>query len=159
MCLFSKVYSRRQVQTTHWGQTFYNSRKALSLCPGARADKPLGQNFDVNRKLLPLRPCVASLKKSLWIPILYTFFSCFSTCIYSQGQGHTTLCGQNSDVNRKALSLCPFVASFKKYLWSLILYIFLPVLYMYIDQGQVQTTPWGQNFDFNTNLCHSGHLL
>ena len=29
-------------------------------------------------------------------------------------QGQTTLCGQNSDVNRKALSLCPFVASFKK---------------------------------------------
>ena len=30
------------------------------------------------------------------------------------GQGQTTLCGQNSDVNRKALSVCPFVASFKK---------------------------------------------
>ena len=29
------------------------------------------------------------------------------------GQGQTTLCGQNSDVNRKALSLCPFVASFE----------------------------------------------
>ena len=30
------------------------------------------------------------------------------------GQGQTTLCGQNLDVNRKALSLCPFIASFKK---------------------------------------------
>ena len=30
------------------------------------------------------------------------------------GQGQTTLCGQNPDVNRKALSFCPFVASFKK---------------------------------------------
>ena len=30
------------------------------------------------------------------------------------GQGQTTLCGQNPDVNRKAFSLCPFVASFKK---------------------------------------------
>ena len=30
------------------------------------------------------------------------------------GQGQTTLCGQSSDVNKKALSLCPFVASFKK---------------------------------------------
>ena len=29
------------------------------------------------------------------------------------GQGQTTLCGQNPDVNRKALSLCPFVASLK----------------------------------------------
>ena len=30
------------------------------------------------------------------------------------GQGQTTLCGQNLDVNRKALSLCPFVAISKK---------------------------------------------
>ena len=30
------------------------------------------------------------------------------------GQGQTTLCGKNLDVNRKALSLCPFVASFKQ---------------------------------------------
>ena len=30
------------------------------------------------------------------------------------GQGQTTLCGQTPDVNRKALSLCLFVASFKK---------------------------------------------
>ena len=29
-------------------------------------------------------------------------------------QGQTTLSGQNLDVNRKALSLCPFVATFKK---------------------------------------------
>ena len=34
--------------------------------------------------------------------------------ILAPGQGQTTLCGQNPDVNRKALSLCPFVASFKK---------------------------------------------
>ena len=30
------------------------------------------------------------------------------------GQGQTTLCGNNPDVNRKALSLCPSVASLKK---------------------------------------------
>ena len=30
------------------------------------------------------------------------------------GQGQTTLCEQNPDINRKALSLCPFVANFKK---------------------------------------------
>ena len=29
-------------------------------------------------------------------------------------QGQTTLCGENPDVNKKSLSLCPFVASFKK---------------------------------------------
>ena len=30
------------------------------------------------------------------------------------GQGQTTLCGQSPDVNRKSLSICPFVTSFKK---------------------------------------------
>ena len=30
------------------------------------------------------------------------------------GQGQTTLWGQNFDVNRNSLSLCPFVASLKK---------------------------------------------
>ena len=30
------------------------------------------------------------------------------------GQGHTTPWGQTFDVNRKPLSLCPFVASLKK---------------------------------------------
>ena len=29
------------------------------------------------------------------------------------GQGQTTLCGQNPDVNRKDLSMWPFVQSFK----------------------------------------------
>ena len=69
---FSDVYSSRQGQTTHWGQKFYDNRKALSLCPyiasfklissksdfiqifndfihvyshGARAENPLGTNF------------------------------------------------------------------------------------------------------------------
>ena len=51
--------------------------------------------------------------KSLGILILYTFFNVFPH-VYSPGQGQTTLCGQNSDVNRKALSLCPFIASFQK---------------------------------------------
>ena len=51
--------------------------------------------------------------KSLLILNLYTFLMFFHMHI-AQGQGQTTLCGQNSDVNRKALSLCPFVASLKK---------------------------------------------
>ena len=65
------------------------------------------------------------------------------------GQGQTTLCGQNSDVSRKALSLCPFVASFKKIsLKSDFIYIFCLFLYMYIHvaPGQGQTIPWSQNF-------------
>ena len=40
-------------------------------------------------------------------------FHVFPHVYTAPGQGRTTLCGQNSDVNRKASSLCPFVASFK----------------------------------------------
>ena len=34
--------------------------------------------------------------------------------VYSPGAGQTVSMGQNFDVNRKALSLYPFVASFKE---------------------------------------------
>ena len=86
----------------------------MYIAPGQGRRKALGgQTFDVNRKPLPLRPFVASLKQisfnSDFIHILM-FFHMY----IAQGQGQTTLCGQNSDVNRKALSLSPFVASFKK---------------------------------------------
>ena len=82
--------------------------------PGARAENPLGKNFDVNRKPLSLRPFVASFKQiSLKSDFIHIFFMFFHMYI-ALGQGQTTLCGQNHDVNRKALSLCPFVASFKK---------------------------------------------
>ena len=72
VCVFSRIYSPRQGQTTHWGQKFYYNRKAFSICPyvasfkmtssksdfilifndfihvyspGARAENPLGTNF------------------------------------------------------------------------------------------------------------------
>ena len=68
------------------------------------------------------------------------------------GQGQTTLCEQNSDVNRKALSFCPFVASFKTISLKSDFIHILSFLYMYIAPGQGQTTPWVQNFHFNINL-------
>ena len=88
----------------------------MYITPRQGQTNPLGQNFDVNRKLLPLRPFVAKKKKkNLFEFLFYThFFHVFPHLYIAPGQGQTTLCGQNSDVNRKALSLCPFVASLKK---------------------------------------------
>ena len=40
----------------------------------------------------------------------------------------------------------------KKSIWSLILYNFFMILYMYIAPGQGLTTLWGQNFDVNRNI-------
>ena len=86
----------------------------MYIAPGQGQTNPWGQNFDVNRKLLLLRPSVGSFKKiSLNSDFLHIFFYVFHMYI-APGQGQTTLCGQNSDVNRKTLSLCPSVASFKK---------------------------------------------
>ena len=74
---------------------------------------PWGQTFDVNRKPLSLRPFVANFKQislnSDFIHILLMFFHTY----IAPWQGQTTLRGRNPDVNRKALSLCTFVASFK----------------------------------------------
>ena len=64
----------------------------------------------------------------------------------AQGQGQTTLCGQNSDVNRKALSFCPFVASLKKIsLKSDFIYIFA-CFYTCIYPGAGPDNPLGSEF-------------
>ena len=86
----------------------------MYIAPGQGQKTPWGQTSDVNRKPLSLRPFVASFKQiSLNSDFIHIFLMFFHMYI-APGQGQTTLCGQNSDVNRKALSLCPFVASFKK---------------------------------------------
>ena len=69
--------------------------------------------------------------------------------VYSLGQGQTNPWGQNFNVNRKALSVWSFVASFEKIpLNSDFIHIFnVFFFHVYIAPGQGQTMPWGQNFD------------
>ena len=104
-----------------WFYTHFLIILYIYIAPRQGQTNPWCQNFDVNRKLLPLRPFVG---KNLFEFLIYTHFSCFPHVYIAPGQGQTTLCGQNSDVNRKALSLCPFDASLKKYLKSDVLLIF-----------------------------------
>ena len=105
--------------------------------PGQGQKTPWGQTFDVNRKPLSLRPSVASFKQiSLNSDFIRIFFMFSYMCI-APGQGQTTVCGQNPDVNRKALSLSPFVASFKTiFLKSDFIHNFCLFLYMYIARGR-----------------------
>ena len=119
---------------------------------GAKAENPLGTNFWCQQKALITSTICCKFQTNLFEFWFYTHFLMFFHMFIAPGQRKTTHCGQNPDVNRKALSLCPFVASFKKYLWSLILYIIFHVLYLYIALGQRQTTPWSQNFYININL-------
>ena len=64
------------------------------------------------------------------------------------GQGQTIPWGQNFDVNRNSLSLCPFVASLKKKsLWSLIFYrFFMCFFHMYIAPVRGRQPTGDKNF-------------
>ena len=84
-----------QGQTTTWGQNFDDNRKASSLCP-----------FVGNLNQRTSGPVNAHLTPGPGI-----YFNAFIH-VYSPRAWADTL-GTNVDVNRKPLSLCPFVASFK----------------------------------------------
>ena len=85
----------------------------MYIAPG-RGRQPIG-----DKKIMTTeRPCLFThmlqvLKQSLWSMILNTFLIILYMYI-APGQGQKTPWGQTFDVNRKALSLCPFVACFKK---------------------------------------------
>ena len=76
------------------------------------------------------------------------------------GQGQTTSLGQTFDVNRKPLSLCPFVASLNKSaLKSDFIYIFFMFHHYVCSPGQGQKIHWGQNFDDNRKVFSLCHML
>ena len=87
---FSHVYNPRQGQTNHWGQKFYDTRKAFSLCPYVASFKMISSKSDFIHIFM----------------ILYMYITL--------GQGQKTPWGQTFDVKRKPLSLRPFVESFKQ---------------------------------------------
>ena len=63
------------------------------------------------------------------------------------GHGQTAHRGQNIGVNRKALSLYPFVASFKEIsLKSDFIDFFFMIFYMYIAPGQGAYSSQGTKF-------------
>ena len=116
--------------------------------PGARTESPQGTKFDVNRKALPLYPFVAGFKEislKVW---------CY-THVYSPRAGQDRgrqppedkfWCQQKCLV----LSLHSFVTSFKKCLWSLILYNFFSWLNIYVySPGAGTESPQGRKFDVN----------
>ena len=73
------------------------------------------------------------------------------------GQGQKTSWGQTFDVNRKPLSLRPFVAS----LWILILFIFFNVFpHVYSPRAGPDNQPSVDKILMSTEKpCHFAHLL
>ena len=124
----------------------------MYIAAGQRQTIPRGQNFDVNRNLLPLRSFATSSKKiSLKSDLMHFFFMILYMYI-AAGQGLTTPWGLNFDVNRNVLSLRSFVASLKKISLKSDFMHFFMISYMYIAAGQGLTIPWGLNFDVNRNI-------
>ena len=120
----------------------------------------MGTNFWSQQKALITLPTCCRFKKktALKSNFIYIFFH-VSPYVYSPRQGQTIHWGQNFDDNRKAFSLCPYVASFKRSLRNLILYTFLMILYMYIAPGQGEKTPWGKLLMSTESPYHFDHLL
>ena len=118
--------------TTPWGQNFDVNRNLLSLqsyvasfkkspcslilynkCSVAGADSPQGTKFWCQQICLVTSFICCKFKNNLFEVWFFTFsFSWFNRC--SPGAGAERPQGLNFGVNRKALSLFPFVASFKE---------------------------------------------
>ena len=76
------------------------------------------------------------------------------------GEGQTTPRGQNFDVNRKALSLYPFVASFKEISLTFDFIQFFHDLIQVYNPGAGGIMPPGDKVLMSTETsCHFGHLL
>ena len=110
--------------------------------PGARAENPLGTNFWCQQKALITSTICCKFQTYLFEFWFYIHFLMFFHIYIAPGQGQTTLCGQNPDVNRKALSFLPICCKFpKKYLWSLILYIIFHVFIHVYSPGAGADNP------------------
>ena len=76
------------------------------------------------------------------------------------GQGQTAPKGDSFDVNRKALSLYPFFASFKEIsLKAYFIHFFHDLIHVYSPgTGGIQS-PWDKVLMSTELSCHFGHLL
>ena len=89
----------------------------------SKGTKTLGDKLLMSTEALITLTFVASFKQIALNSDFFTHFLMLFHMYVAAGKGQTALCGQNPDVNRKALSLCPFVASFKKNIFEVWFYI------------------------------------
>ena len=117
--------------------------------PEARADKPLGSKFWCQQKAITTSTiCCKNISlNSDFIHI----FSCFFH-VYNPGAGADNPLWTKFWRQQKGLITLPICCRFQKISLKSDFIYFCLFLYMYIAPGQVQTTPWGQNFDFNIKL-------
>ena len=141
-----------------WFYTHFLIILYMYIAPGQGQTNPWGQNFDVNRKLLPLRPFVASFKKislnSDFIHIFYVF-----PHVYSHRAGADNPLWTKFWCQQKGLVTLPICCKFQENIFEVWFYTHFLFLYMYIAPGQGQTTPWGQMLMSTESAYHFAHLL
>ena len=103
---------------------FHDFIHVYSPRAGAGADNPLGTKFWCQQEHLVTSVICCKFQKNLFEVWFYTIFFMILYMYTAPGQRQTAPSRQSFDVNRNVLSLHSFVASFKKCLWSLILYSF-----------------------------------
>ena len=133
----------------------------MCIALGQGQTTPRGHNFDVNRKILSLRSFVTSLKTNLFEILFYIHFLISLYMYVAPGQRQTIPWGQNFDVNKKAVSICPFVANLKQIPMNsdFIHFFFFMLLYMHIAWGRSRQ-PLGDKILMSTETsCHFGHLM
>ena len=82
--------------------------------PKAGANNPSGTKFLCQQEHLVTLIICCKFQKNLFEVWFYTDFFMILYMYIAPGQGQTAPRGQNFEVNKKALSLYPFVASFKE---------------------------------------------
>ena len=121
--------------------------------PKAGADNSLGTKFLCQQEHLVTLVICCKFKKILFEVWFYTVFLMILYMYIAPGQGQTAPRGQNFDVNRKALSLYQFVASFKEiFLKSDFIQFFSWFNTCIYPWGRWHTTPREQSFDVNRNF-------
>ena len=114
--------------------------------PGARAENPLGTNFWSQQKALITSSICCMFQTNLFEFWFYIHFLMFFHMYIAPGQEQTTICGQNPDVNRKALYFAHLLQVSKQYLWSMILYIVFHVFIHVYSPGARADNPLGSEF-------------
>ena len=171
---FIHVYSPKAGADNPLGTNVDVNRKPLSLCPfvasfktislkydfkhvlndfiyvyspRAGTDNPLGTKFWCQQKFLTILPICWQFKNNLLEVWFLTVFLCvFFSHVYSPRQGQTTHWGQKFYDNRKAFSLCPYVASFKLISSkSDFIHIFNDFIHVYSPWARAEN-PLGTNF-------------
>ena len=96
-----------------WSLILYTFFNDFIYSPRAGADNPMGTNFLCQQKGLITLPICCKFQKNLFEVWFYTYFFMLLYIYLAPWQGQTTPGRQNFDVNRKAISFYPFVASLK----------------------------------------------